>query len=162
MNLKYTLLRNTSIFSSLDDKALEVIFSDAAIVTVAPGDYFFRQWEQGRCMYVLENGHCRVHISWTNREVQLSRLGPGDCFGEIALIDSSPRSASVQADTLCTAIEISSTNLKKLRGLYLEQYVIVQENIAKELCKRLRSADVNRMMMAESRTGNVDIELPWP
>jgi CRP-like cAMP-binding protein len=157
-----SLLANVPIFSALDDKALGILEAEAQLVSIAPGDYFFRQWDPGRMMYVLKTGHCRVHVSWASREVQLARIGPGDCFGEIALIDAAPRSASIQADTFCTAIGISNQNLEKLKRLYLDQYVIVLENIAREMCKRLRSADVNRMMTAEKKPGSVDIELPWP
>ena len=161
-NPTFALLRNIAIFASVSEQALEIIHSDTHEVTIGPGDYFFKQDDQGQYMYVLKSGHVRVHLSWKNNTVQLGRVGPGGCFGEIALIDSSPRSASVQADTVCTAIAISNRDLYKLKRLDLEQYVIIQENIALELCRRLRIADVNRMMMAESRSSLVDIELPWP
>lgn len=73
----------------------------------------------------------------------------------------------MQADTSCTALRISSKGLQKLRLQELEQYVIVLENISREMCRRLRLSDVNRMMMARASAGNastgtVDIELPWP
>lgn len=157
-----SILANVPIFSALDDKALKILEAEAQPVSVAPGDYFFRQWDPGRLMYVLKTGHCRVHINWADREMQIARLGPGDCFGEIALIDAAPRSASIQADTYCTAIGISNHNLELLKRLYLDQYVIVLENITREMCKRLRSADVKRMMAAEKNPDSVDIELPWP
>jgi CRP-like cAMP-binding protein len=161
-NPKFAPLRNITIFASVSEQALEIIHSETHEVTVGPGDYFFQQGDQGKYMYVLKTGHVRVHLSWIDRSVQIGRIGPGGCFGEIALIDNSPRSASVQADTVCTAIAISNHDLAKLKRVDLEQYVIVQENIALELCKRLRMADANRMMMAESRAALVDIELPWP
>jgi CRP-like cAMP-binding protein len=158
---RVSLLKNASVFASLSDRALEVIEADARIVTVAPGDFFFRQGEQGNLMYILKTGHCRIHISWSDREVQLGRVGPGDCFGEIALIDSAPRSASVQADTLCTAIGISKLNLSNLKRIDVAEYATVQENLARELCRRLRIADANRMLMTDVRPSSVDIEL-WP
>ena len=138
-----------------------MILSGTHEVTVGPGDYFFQQGEQGQYMYVLKSGHVRVHLSWKDRNVQLGRVGPGGCLGEVALIDSSPRSASVQADTSCTAIAISNRDLHTLKRDDLEQYVIILENITLEMCKRLRMADVNRMMMANSQSALVDIELPW-
>lgn len=163
-NPKFALLRNIAIFASVSEQALEIIHSDTREVTVGPGDYFFQQGDHGKFMYVLISGHVRVHLRWRDRDVQIGRIGPGGCFGEIALIDSSPRSASVQAETDCTAIAIAISNrdLYRLKRIDIEQYVIVQENISLELCERLRIADVNRMMMAEARSAEVDIELPWP
>ena len=117
-------------------------------------------------MYVLISGHVRILNHWQHREMQIGRIGPGGCFGEIALISSSPRSASVQADTFCRAIALSNRDLYRLKRIDIEQYVIIQENIALELCERLRIADLNRKMMAQSRAALldtlIDIELPWP
>jgi CRP-like cAMP-binding protein len=161
-NPRFALLRNIAIFASVSEQALEIIHSDTREVSVGPGDYFFQQGAHGKFMYVLMSGHVQVHIKWRDQDVPISRIGPGGCFGEIALISHAPRSASVQAETHCTAIAISNRDIYKLKRLDLEQYVIVQENISLELCERLRVADVNRMMMAESRSALVDIELPWP
>lgn len=155
------------MFAALSDKALGILQEDVQSVAVAPGEYFFQHGDPGNGMYVLESGHARIHLTWSDRSLLLGRVGPGDCFGEISLIDASPRSASVQADTSCTALRISSKGLQKLRLQELEQYVIVLENISREMCRRLRLSDVNRMMMARASAGNastgtVDIELPWP
>lgn len=158
------LLKNTSIFRSVDDASLEFIISSARIIKAAPGDYFFRQNDIGRQMYIMEKGHGRVQKSWAGQELQLGRLGPGDCFGEMALIDPAPRSAAVQADTYCEAMEISDQAIAKLKETNVSQYVVVIENISRELCKRLRISDRNQMMkvLSTDRAANTASDTTSP
>ena len=66
-------------------------------ITVPEGEFFFRESDPADCMYVLESGHVAVFKEWAGRELLLRHLDPGDCFGEMALLDLFPRSASVRA-----------------------------------------------------------------
>jgi len=59
----------------------------------------------------------------------------------MALLDLFPRSASVLALAPCTAIELSTATLYKLYETHLEQFALIQMNIARELSRRLRAAD---------------------
>ncbi len=70
----------------------------------------------------------------------LGHLGRGDCFGEMSLIDLFPRT-SVRAEKPCTAIEISSDALYEIYKRDLEQFALIQMNIAREISRRLRGAD---------------------
>jgi len=92
-------------------------------------------------MFVLEEGKVAVFKTWKERNVALGHLRQGDCFGEMALIDLFPRSASVQADEDCLAIELSSATLFEVYNRDLEQFTLIQMNIARELSRRLRGAD---------------------
>lgn len=161
-DFRIALLRNTAFFSSVSFGGMAVMLESAQTVAIDAGDYFFQQGEPGHYMYIVEKGSCRIIKTWSDREVQLGELGPGECFGEMALIDSSARSASVQAVTRCVALEISCLALQKLRSENLEQYTMVQENITRELCRRLKAADLSRMLLTESRPAPADLELPWP
>ena len=69
------------------------------------------------------------------------RFGPGDCFGEMALLDLYPRSASVRAEADCTAIELAPDNLLRLFEHDAEQFALIQMNIAREMSRRLRATD---------------------
>jgi NADH dehydrogenase len=66
-----------------------------------PGDYIFRQGDPGMDFYVIERGEVEVLRSPDGAEADelLAVLGPGDFFGEMALIDNCPRNASVRART---------------------------------------------------------------
>jgi len=65
----------------------------------ASGDYIFRQGDPGTSFYVIEKGEVEVfrRVEGKNSDEVLAVLGPGDFFGEMALIDNQPRSASIRA-----------------------------------------------------------------
>jgi CRP-like cAMP-binding protein len=68
-------------------------------------------------------------------------LGPGDCFGEMALMDLQPRSASVLALADCRAIAFGHDDMLALFESDLEQFALLQMNLGREVCRRLRATD---------------------
>lgn len=78
-------------------------------------------------------------------------LKEGDCFGEMAVMDHCARSASVRAVEDCAAICISSANLYRVYGHDLKQFALIQMNMGREVCRRLRDAD-NRLFSASMET----------
>ena len=77
----------------------------------------------------------------SNRRAEIVRMGKRDCFGEMALIDLFPRSASVMALSDCTAIALSPDAVHQLSERNLEQFALIQMNLGRELSRRLRVAD---------------------
>ncbi len=91
--------------------SLQFLLGSCPIVSVAADDFFFREHDKGDSMFVLETGKVAVMKSWHGRDYLLGTLNEGDCFGEMAVMDHCPRSASVRAAEDCVAIEISAANL---------------------------------------------------
>jgi CRP-like cAMP-binding protein len=135
------LLQRMPVFGALDERALHLLVERARQVEVAAGDWFFREGDEARSMYVLESGSAVVTRQWQGREVQLNRFGPGDCFGEMALMDLHPRSASVRALSSCVAIEFGPDEMMRLHEADLEQFALLQMNLGRELSRRLRATD---------------------
>jgi CRP-like cAMP-binding protein len=135
------MLQNMPVFGGIDEDALQLLLQQAQLVEVAAGDYFFQEKEQGTAMFVLDSGKVAVIKSWQEREHLLAELGPGDCFGELALIDFYPRSASVRALRDSTAIELSTATLHQLYEQDLKQFTLIQMNLGREVSRRLRDAD---------------------
>jgi CRP-like cAMP-binding protein len=106
-------------------------------------------------MFVLEAGKVAVLKSWHGQQHLLRTLKAGDCFGEMAVMDLTPRSASVCAVEDCTAIRLSAANLYRVYGQDLKQFALIQMNMGREVCRRLREAD-NRLFRA--RMGTLDAE----
>jgi CRP-like cAMP-binding protein len=137
-------LQAMPIFGAIRSDVLASLVEACATIAVPAGQYFFREGDRAGSMFVLESGEVAVLKQWAGQQHELGRLRRGDCFGEMALIDLFPRSASVLAVEACTAIELSTASLFKLYETDLEQFALVQMNIARELSRRLRAADEHR------------------
>jgi CRP-like cAMP-binding protein len=88
-------LQRVPLFARVDDKELRRIAKSFRPARFAAGDEIAVEGQDGVGFFVIESGTARVSVG--GDEVRM--LGPGDYFGEIALIDSGPRSATVVADT---------------------------------------------------------------
>jgi len=139
--VRVEMLQSMSIFGGIRKESLEFLLDHANILRLSPGEFFFREGDDAVSMFVLERGKVAVCKDQDGEEHLLRHLAQGDCFGEMALIDFYPRSASVMAVEPCEAIEISSTALLKLYEHDLEQFTIIQMNIGREISRRLRAAD---------------------
>jgi CRP/FNR family transcriptional regulator, cyclic AMP receptor protein len=92
------LLRIVPIFSELPEKDIEVLAGLAVRRHYAKDVVIFFEKEQGDTLFMIVAGRVKVSILGDDtREVILSVLGPGDFFGEMALLDDEPRSASAIA-----------------------------------------------------------------
>jgi CRP-like cAMP-binding protein len=135
------LLQRMPVFGALGAATLELLLAKARAVDVAPGEFFFREGDAARTVYVIESGRAVVTRQWQGREMELNRFGPGDCFGEMALMDLHPRSASVRALERCVALEFGHDEMLHLYQVDLEQFALLQMNLGRELCRRLRATD---------------------
>jgi len=135
------LLQQMPIFGAIDDDALSFLLDPVPSITVPKGEYFFRENDPADSMYVLESGRVAVLKEWAGREMLLRHLDEGDCFGEMALLDLFPRSASVRAESECRAIALTPDHLYRLYEHDVKQFAVIQMNIGREMSRRLRDAD---------------------
>ncbi|MGB6439524.1 MAG: cyclic nucleotide-binding domain-containing protein, partial [Methyloceanibacter sp.] len=119
---------------------------------VPPDEFFVREHDQAASMFVLEAGKVAVLKSWRGREYLLRTLKERDCFGEMAMMDLFPRSASVRAVADCTAIRLSAANLHQVYEQDLKQFALIQMNMGREVTRRLREAD-NQLFRATMGPG---------
>jgi CRP-like cAMP-binding protein len=77
----------------------------------------------------------------SGRSLRMSDLEPGDFFGEMTLIEMQNRSTTVVAETETVLHELTARNLYAYYKADIHGYVIVMQNINRELCRRLRRAD---------------------
>jgi len=92
-----TLLGSVALFSSLDRRALNGLAQQASRRVYAAEETIVREGDTGTALYVIVRGRVRVERGSGPQTAALSELGPGDFFGELALIEDHPRSASVVA-----------------------------------------------------------------
>ena len=134
-------LQSMPIFHDIDRETVAAIVSACSTVEIANGSYFFHEGDPANSMYVLERGHAAVYRQWQSKQVRLRELTEGECFGEVALMDHSPRSATLQALSHCEAIRITTAQLSEIKASYPAQYIQILLNIGKVVCQRLRDAD---------------------
>jgi CRP-like cAMP-binding protein len=135
------LLQGMPIFGAIREDALLYLLEQTRSVSVRAQEFFFREGDQASGMFVLETGRVTVIKEWRGQQLLRHHLGPGDCFGEMALMDLLPRSASVQAIDDCTAIELSPEHLYGLFKRDAEQFALIQMNMGREVSRRLRATD---------------------
>lgn len=135
------MLRNMPIFGGLRDDILEFVVAEAAETTLADGDFLFQENDPADSMYVLEDGQVAVLKRWEKIYYRINDLNPGDCIGEMSLIDLGRRSATVLATSDCRLIELTHASVRRLYEKDPEQFTLIQMNIARELSRRLRVAD---------------------
>ena len=135
------ILQSMPIFGGVRDEILEFMLDDASEVSIARGNYLFRENDPGNAMYVLREGQVAILKLWDDVYYRLNRLTTGDCIGEMSLIDLGRRSASVLAMTDCVAIELTHETLFNVYKKDLEQFALIQMNMGRELSRRLRIAN---------------------
>ena len=144
-------LQNMPIFGGIREDILEYLLGASEVLSVPKDKYFFYENDRAEALYVLEAGEVAVLKLWNGQQNVLRHLQQGDCFGEMALMDLFPRSASIRAVTPCTAIQLSTASFQKIYEMDLEQFALIQMNIGREVSRRLRVADEQlfRVMMGE-------------
>jgi len=132
----------TPFFGRLSDASLDLLVSmlverrfDAGVTVVAEG-------EPGRSMFIVQSGELVVSKRGDlGRVIRMASLEPGDFFGEMTLIEMQNRSATVVAETPTALYELTAGNLYACYKADIHAYVMVVQNINRELCRRLRRAD---------------------
>jgi serine phosphatase RsbU (regulator of sigma subunit) len=95
----FELMRDLPLFQGFDDHALAGLVSQAGEQRLAAGEVLFRQGEEGHTCYVILAGELEVIAHPGQTEVRLQLCYPGQIIGEMALLDPSPRSATVRSLT---------------------------------------------------------------
>ncbi len=140
------------VFGGLNTAAVRLLNDLAEPISVPAGEHFFHQGEKSQTMYVLQSGRVEIYKTWHSTSKLLRHMQAGDCFGEMALIDLFPRSASALAVQSCEALQITPPILHELYEHDLEQFALLQMNMGREVSRRLREVDelLFRAVMGET------------
>ena len=137
------ILRDIGLFGGLSDESLERLAKELPEVRVEPGKMVVGEGDLSTEMFVVIGGELEVvKRAADGTTVRVALLGPGDWFGEMAIIDVQPRSASVRSLAPSLLLSMSADQVERL--LYrvaLRDYTLLVMNIARELSRRLRVAD---------------------
>jgi CRP-like cAMP-binding protein len=152
MKTRVAILQAMPVFGGLQEPVISHIIEHARSISHAEGTYFFREGDQATSLFVLEQGRVGIFKNWRGTETLLHEMVNGDCFGEMAIMDMMPRSASVRALEPSTAIEISTENLREIYELDPDQFTLIQMNLGREVSRRLRHNDelLFRLLMGDA------------
>jgi CRP/FNR family transcriptional regulator, cyclic AMP receptor protein len=132
-NAKLELLGRVSLFSACNRGELARIASLADQVEAKAGSVLTREGEPGSEFFVIAAGNGKAAVK--GRKV--ASLGPGSFFGELALLDQGPRTATVSAESDMELLVLDSRSFSAL----IEETPTVARKIFRELARRLRAAE---------------------
>ena len=127
------LIRGVPLFAEADDRFLEQLAGEFMERTFAAGDTIAEEGEVGRTFIVIEKGEVTVTVHGQ----EVTRLGPGDSFGEMALIDKSARSATVKAETELHGYQLPVWSFRPL----VESHPEMAWALLEALAQRVRVAE---------------------
>ena len=132
------LLRRVPLFSELDGSELER-FSRVAVPRSFPGGTrVFHEGDHSDACYIVRSGNFRVTREHSDgRAITLANLGPGDIFGELAMLDGEVRSASVEALNDGELLALPAIDVRSL----LARHPDITVKLVAALTRRLRMAN---------------------
>lgn len=128
---KVLILKSAPMFSEIPEDQLAALARIAQEQEIAPGERIMTEGEIGQSMYIIAEGSVQVSAG----ERTLAVLGEREVFGELAVLDPEPRSATVTALENGLLYEISESALYEL----MSDAQQVTQGIIRVLCRRLRN-----------------------
>jgi CRP/FNR family transcriptional regulator, cyclic AMP receptor protein len=126
------LLQRVPLFGDFDRRDLERLARSFKERSFGAGSTIAREGKGGAGFFVIEDGEATVSVHGSDR----GKLGPGDYFGEIALIDEGSRSATVTADTELRCYGLTAWEFRPL----VEGNASIAWKLLETMAKRLRAA----------------------
>jgi CRP/FNR family transcriptional regulator, cyclic AMP receptor protein len=143
--LTLALFRHTRVTSRLvGTTTFEIFRTVDEVERFQAGDVIFKAGDTGDCMYVVRDGTVTIHAEG----LPIEEVGPGGIFGELALIDSSPRSATATATSACELVALNERSFL----FHVSQTPFFALNVMRVLSERLRRASAQAPISAAAQT----------
>lgn len=130
---KLDLLHSIPLFASFDRQHLERLGMLTEEVDVPAGKVLIRQGELGADLMIIVSGQAGVERDGA----RINELGPGDFFGEIAIVDHGPRTATVTAESASRLLVLNHRDFHAL----MDEFPAVAAQVMQTLADRLRRLD---------------------
>lgn len=135
-------MRNVTSRDVAHPTTIEVFRSVDDVARFAAGEVIFSAGDGGDCMYVVRSGTVTIEADG----LPVEQVGPGGIFGELALIDSAPRSATATATTTCELVAVN----ERAFLFHVSQTPFFALNVMRVLSERLRRASAETAAPAVS------------
>jgi HEAT repeat protein len=111
---KAAFLKSAPLFAALESEELAALAEIAIESAYAPGEVIFEEKQEAHHLYVILQGKVEVFLKVNDHLRPLAHLGEKECFGEMAILDNQPRSASVRAEEATTVLKIDRESFHEL------------------------------------------------
>ncbi|WP_321330164.1 cyclic nucleotide-binding domain-containing protein [uncultured Ilyobacter sp.] len=137
----FQILNKISIFGGLDDKQLGFLFEILKQSNYKKGEYIFRQGEVPSNIYIIQKGRVRFIEELDMTPYQIFEFGEGNCIGEASVLSRQPHVVSAVACEDTVIMVLSKEDFFKIFKKDKNLFSILILNIAREICRRLKSSD---------------------
>jgi CRP-like cAMP-binding protein len=132
------LLARVPLFSTLAEEELARVAEVALRRRFGAEEVVFREGDEGNTCYIIRSGHARAVREHTDgRSITLARFGPGDIFGELAMLDDERRSATVETLEETETLAILGPDMRRL----LREHPEIAVKLVISLGRRLRETN---------------------
>ena len=119
-----------------------------------PGEVVFAEGETGTAAFIIDGGSVEIYVDRDGVELLISTIGPGELFGEMAVIDDAPRSASARAKTEVTLVAITRDQINQ----HLTKGDSLVNLLLKVILRRYRTSLANFQMNAPTPVNPLDLQ----
>jgi len=126
-------LRALSLFSTLSPRELKTVDGLLHERSFLKDEVIFDQGEEGQALYIIESGKVLICRQGQSADGRIAELSPGRLFGELALLDNSPRAAQARAAENCTLAVLFRADFLGL----LETHAVIASKIALQLARHI-------------------------
>jgi len=136
---KVETMRKSAVFADLPIEDIVIIADILQELEFQEGHIIFNEGDPGDKMYIIVSGQVIIQKGEGDKVEMTVTLGSGECFGEMAILDGLPRSASVKVTKLANLLAIEREDFRELLRVYPD----ISLNVIQILSGRLRSASSN-------------------
>jgi CRP/FNR family cyclic AMP-dependent transcriptional regulator len=135
--IRTNFLKKISLFADLTETELQALAKELSRAQFKKGDAIFYEGDPGQMLYIVESGNIRIYLQCEDgQETSVTVCTSGDIFGELAVIDGLPRSASAIAMEDSVVLGLNREQFRE----YTRRYPQVAFNFLKALSVRVRSS----------------------
>lgn len=143
LKLRREVISHSRLFQDFKKSQIKKIVLLTKVIEREAGELAVSEGDHGKTMFLILDGEASVLVKEekTMKEIELAKLGPGDVFGEVALVNPGVRTASIRAATDLQYVEFDWAGLERVRSVYPRIASKLFFNISKILGERLAETD---------------------
>lgn len=153
------LMKDNPVFNGFEQAELQSICENASLIELKKDDYLFLEGSDSHEFYFLIEGEASVikqdTILGKLKEIEIAVLHAGDTIGEMGLLDSLPRSASIKAKSALKLIGFSIPSLEKQSNINLPVFTRLKLNLAKKLSQYIRAGNSSTLEQKKKHASEI-------